>query len=435
MSIAPRQKVCFILATVIFVAQLAVAALAKPSFLLTMYGDANPCALLILAILAARENFRRSSGVIPLFWKLFAGGLFVMLFSQMYWFYFDWRRISSTPSSIPGDSLFLLGQVFFLSAIALRPHSASAGRNLQIRFLDLVLLCLWWLALYGYFCLPWQLGRQDFTHYNPAYYSLSFIQHLVILTALTVACVRNAAPWRVFYLQLIGAFLFLAGGNLLLNVSINAGLYYAGSYFDTPFLFALYLFVPVAAWGTALQPRPDSKPNRELLQSVWTARFAMLGTLSLPAIAMLGLYEENVPPYVSVLRLRVAFGAMFFLGALVYWKFNLLARELNQLVQLTRDSIENLNAVQQRVTQSEKLIALGRLAAGAAHEISNPLTAIFGYSELLTDIPSLTPEDRSNAQLVQQQVHRAQAAVTSLRNSLRQNPSPIPFVIDKKPSS
>jgi len=129
------------------------------------------------------------------------------------------------------------------------------------------------------------------------------------------------------------------------------------------------------------------------------------------------------------------FAAMLLLGALAYWKLSLLARELSHLVRLTRDSIENLKAVQQQVNHSEKLIALGRLAAGAAHEISNPLTAIFGYSELLTDIPSLSPEDRASAQLIQQQVHRAQAAVISLRNTLRQNPSPSPLLIDKKPAS
>jgi hypothetical protein len=400
-----------------------------------MYGDVNPCALLILAILAARENFRRSTGMGPLFWKLFVGGLFVMLLSQLYLFYFDVRRLNSTPSPIPGNSLFLLAHVFFLSALALRPHSASAGRNLRIRFLDLVLLCLWWFSLYGYFCLPWQVGRHDFSHYNPAFYMLALTQHLVIITALTVLFLRNAPPWRSLYLKLLGAFILVAAANLLLSISINSGRYYAGSFYDTPFLFAIYLFMPIAASGSALQPRPDSRPNRELLQSVWTARFAMLGILSLPTIALLGLHEKGVPADVTTFRLRLVFGAMFLLGVLVYWKFNLLARELNQLVQLTRDSIENLNAVQQQVTHSEKLIALGRLAAGAAHEISNPLTAIFGYSELLTDIPSLTPDDRANAQLVQQQVHRAQAAVTSLRDSLRQNPSPEPFLIDKKPAS
>ena len=126
----------------------------------------------------------------------------------------------------------------------------------------------------------------------------------------------------------------------------------------------------------------------------------MLGMISLPVIALLGLFARNIPAGVAMFRLRLVFGAMALLGALVYWKFNLLALELRQSVQLTRDSIENLSAVQQQVTHSEKLVALGRLAAGAAHEISNPLTAIFGYSELLTDIPTLTPEDRANGELI-----------------------------------
>jgi signal transduction histidine kinase len=431
----PRQKIYFALATLILLVHLAVAAVAKPSFSLTLYGDANPCALLILAILAARENFRRSVGVLPIFWKLFAAGLAVFLSSQIYWFYYDWRRLSSAPSPITGDTLFLLAHVFFLSALVLRPHSAAAGRNLRIRFLDLILLSVWWFSLYGYFSLPWPVGRQDFTQYTPSYYTLALIQHLVIIIALAVLSVRNPGSWRAFYLQLMVAFASLAGGNLLLNVAIDANKYYAGSFYDTPFLFAIYLFMPIAAFGPTLEPRPDGRPNRELIQSVWTARFAMLGILSLPVIALIGLYEKNLPPEVVTFRLRLVFGAMLLLGALVYWKFNLLALELCQLVRLKRGSIENLNVVQRQVTHSEKLVALGRLAAGAAHEISNPLTAIFGYSELLTDIPSLTAEDRANAQSIQQQVHRAQAAVISLRNSLRQSPSPNALVIDKKPAS
>jgi len=108
---------------------------------------------------------------------------------------------------------------------------------------------------------------------------------------------------------------------------------------------------------------------------------------------------------------------------------------LRNLVQLTRESIENLNAMQEQVNHSEKLAALGRLAAGAAHEISNPLTAIFGYSELLTDIPALTLRDRADAQLIQQQVHRAQDAVNSLRSSLRQNAPTNSVVVDKRPTT
>lgn len=434
MTLPLRVKVYWALATLVFLTHLVVGALAtKPCFSLTLYGDANPCLLLVFALLAVRENFRREAGVLPLFWKLFAAGLVFMLLSQLYWFYFDWRRLTSVPTPIIGDGLFLLAHVFFLSALALRPHSAAAGRNLQIRFLDLVLLTLWWFSLYGYYSLPWQVGRHDFAHYNPSYYTLSLIQHLVIIVALAVLCMRNAAPWRGFYSKLLVAFVCLAAGNLLLNVAIDAGKYYAGSFYDTPFFFAIYLIIPITAYGPALEPRPDSKPNRELIQSVWTARFAMLGILSLPVIALVGLRHSGLPPDVYTFRLKLVFSAMLLLGALVYWKFNLLARELNHLVQLTSESIEKLNAVQLQVAHTEKLVALGRLAAGAAHEISNPLTAIFGYSDLLTDIPSLTHEDRANAQSIKEQVRQAQAAVSSLRDSLRQNP-PNTVLIDKKPA-
>ena len=283
MRFTARQRIYFALATLLFVAHLGVAIVAKPSFALTLYGDATPCALLILAILAARENFRRSRGILPVFWKLFATGLLVLLSSQLYWFYYDWRRLNSAPSPITGDTLFLLGHVFFLSAFALRPHSAAAGRDLRIRFLDLILLSLWWLSLYAYFSLPWQIGRQDFSQYTPSYYLLALVQHAVIVLALAILCARNPAPWRGFYFQLLLAFVSLAGGNLLLNVAIDSGKYYAGSFYDTPFLFALYLFTPIAAFGPALRPRPDGRPNRELFQSVWTARLAMLGILSLPS--------------------------------------------------------------------------------------------------------------------------------------------------------
>lgn len=435
MNPLPRQKVYLVLASFVVVVHWMVAAIAKPSFALTIYGDANPCVLLILGMLAAYENFRRSPGILPLFWKLFVGALTILLLSQAYWFYYDWRQLKEVPVPVPGDSLFLLAHVFFLSALALRPHSSASGRALRTRFFDFVLLSLWWLALYCYFSLPWLAERQNSSPYIPTYRVLILILQLLIIASLILLCARLAAPWRGFYLQLLAAFLFIAGGNFLLDVSIDGGFYYAGSFYDTPFLMAIFMFTPIAATGPSLHPREDDKPNRELIHRVWTARFAMLGILSLPAIAFLGLYQKDIPVGVETFRLRLVFGAMFVLGTLVYWKLSLLARELGHMVHLTRDSIENLKSVQQQVTHSEKLIALGRLAAGAAHEISNPLTAILGYTELLADIPSLTPEDRANAQLIQQHVHRAQDAVNSLRNTLRQGPSPAPLLIDKNPTS
>jgi hypothetical protein len=430
-----RQKLYLVLATGVFLLHLAVAGLAKRSFRLTIFGDTVPIVLLVLAVLAVRENFRRAEGILSIFWKLFAGGLASMALSQVYWYYYDWRRLDSTPSPVPGDSLFILAHVFFLSALALRPHSSSAGRDMRTRSLDFVLLSAWWLTLYCYFSLPWQLLLHEFSHYNPTYYLLALLQHVVIIVSLIVLSARTAAMWRGFYLLLVAAFVLIATGNLLLSMAIDRGTYYAGGYYDTPFLLAVYMFSLVAGLGSSLLPTEDATANRELMQSIWTARFAMLGVLSLPALALLGLYEKDLPPAVATFRLKLIFEATFVLGILVYLKLGLLARELVRLVQLTRDSIENLNAVQRKVVHSEKLIALGRLAAGAAHEISNPLTAILGYSELLTDIPSLTADDRTHARSIHHQVHRAQAAVTSLRNVLRHNASAPSPVVDKNPAS
>src|SRR5208282_1571597 len=138
------------------------------------------------------ENFRAISGILPLFWKLASAGFFLMLVSQIYWLYFDSARRYSTPSPVLGDSLALLANVFFLAALSLRPHSASAGRDLRIRRLDLVLLTLWWFALYSYFSLPWQFIIQDFTKYNPSYYLLALIQHLAIIGTLAFLCWKNS---------------------------------------------------------------------------------------------------------------------------------------------------------------------------------------------------------------------------------------------------
>jgi signal transduction histidine kinase len=300
---------------------------------------------------------------------------------------------------------------------------------MRLRHLDFALLTFWWLALYAYFALPWQLAIQDFTKYNPAYYLLALIQHLMIIIGLAVVWKRSKGLWGTFYGSFICLFVLIAAANLLQSVAINHGVYYSGGFFDTPFLLSLILMTVVASFGPSLEPSEDKTPNREIKQSLWTARLAMVAILSLPVIALLGSFEKNVPEDVAAFRLQLVFGAMLLLSGLVFWKLTLLARELRRLVRLSQASLENLKSVQARVTHSQKLAALGRLAAGATHEISNPLTAILGYSELLTDIPSLSPPDRESAQIIQKQVHCAQAAVNSLRNSLRNpdslHPTPV----------
>jgi PAS domain S-box-containing protein len=70
--------------------------------------------------------------------------------------------------------------------------------------------------------------------------------------------------------------------------------------------------------------------------------------------------------------------------------------------------------IQQRLTQSERLEAIGRLAGGVAHDFNNLLTAIVGYTELLRDA---IPEGSGAAEDLAE-IEKAVARATSLTQHL-----------------
>ena len=68
----------------------------------------------------------------------------------------------------------------------------------------------------------------------------------------------------------------------------------------------------------------------------------------------------------------------------------------------------------ERAEQAERMAALGRLAAGLAHEIRNPLGSIAGSIQLLRTGQSLTDEDKKLCEIVQRETARLNDLVTDM---------------------
>jgi two-component system NtrC family sensor kinase len=145
--------------------------------------------------------------------------------------------------------------------------------------------------------------------------------------------------------------------------------------------------------------------------------------LSLPLFALYSMHFEHDTAAIRDFRLTATLVAAVPLVLLVFLRTHLAEKDRSLLLAKSQSSVENLQRLQAQLVQSEKLISLGQLAAGAAHEINNPLTAILGYSDLLADDPALPERARGTAWKIREQARRTRGLIQNLLSFARQVPS------------
>ncbi|MFZ0821447.1 MAG: HAMP domain-containing sensor histidine kinase [Candidatus Acidiferrales bacterium] len=397
---------------------------------LTAFADVAVCAAVLctnagLLRNAASSDWRRNS-----FWMLLGLGFGLWFAGHLLWTYFEVIRREAVPAPFPGDVIFFLHTVPLLSALALRPHAAQADRNLRFAHLDFLLLLSWWVYLYLFVVIPWQYVTPNINEYRISFSRLYVVENLSFACLLLYLVIRSKGPWRKVYAHLAGASLLYILSSQLIYEAVTRGHYYRGSAYDLPFIASFLWFgtagviahraVPAARVETA---PPDLDSQVMPVENLWPARMAMSAALSLPALAIWSVLASDAPEDVRRFRLLTTLIAMAVMTSLVFLRLRLVDDDRLRLLQASRDSLTRVQRIQRQFVQAEKLASLGQLAAGAAHEINNPLAAILGYSELLADDPKATERSRSVAEKIREQARRTKAIVENLLSFAQSQPA------------
>jgi len=96
--------------------------------------------------------------------------------------------------------------------------------------------------------------------------------------------------------------------------------------------------------------------------------------------------------------------------------------QVDSVIRYARD-ITDQRRVEQKIQQTEKLVAMGQLAAGVAHEINNPLGVILCYVNLLKRQLADYPQGANDLEIIEKQTQNCKRIVTDLLQFARSRES------------
>jgi signal transduction histidine kinase len=370
-----------------------------------------------LLVNASSSDWRRNA-----FWMLMGMGCGLWLIGQLLKTNLEVLHHQKIAVPFSGDVIFFLHTVPLLGALALRPHTRDMDRSLRFGRVDFQLLLSWWVYLYLFVVIPWQYIAPNSRQYSVSYTRIYAVENFTLVAALLYLVARNHGPWRKVYSHLAGAAAMYAFSSIVIDVAARRGVYQSGSLYDLP-LVAAFVWFGVAGniarrECPPVEPAPAFAATAESVEmpseNPWPARMAMAAALSLPVLLIWSEMASSVPAEVRKFRLMTTLVAMFAVTSLVFLRQRLVDDDRLRLLRQSKEALVNLQRVQAQYVQTEKLASLGQLAAGAAHEINNPLTAILGYSDVLAGDPSSGARAREIAEKIRDQARRTKGVIGKL---------------------
>jgi signal transduction histidine kinase len=398
--------------------------LLKPGTAQNAFGNLGQCLIQAVIVVTMGMNVSRSRKHGNAFWLLMSLGYLLWFFARVTWTYYETYLGVQISDAYIGNLFFFLHGVPIIAATAIQPHAEmpQGDRQLRLGYVDFALLLAWWVFLYAYVVGPWQFVAKDDLTFGFRYDFLYAIESLLVVAAFGVLWIRTAFSWKRIYGHLLAASLLYGFESLLINITIDHKSYHTGSLYDVPLIASMgwYAYAGFLASRSRLEQEPAVLSLQ--VQTYWHSRFSALALFSMPIFALFAAIDSGVGPAIQQYRVLLTLVSMLVLILLLSLKQDMLQRKLIGLLRDSRDSYENLQRIQGSLVQAEKLASIGRLVAGAAHEINNPLTAILGYSDLLADDDSAAADQRQIADKIRGQARRTKTLVSSLLTFAKQSP-------------
>ena len=104
-------------------------------------------------------------------------------------------------------------------------------------------------------------------------------------------------------------------------------------------------------------------------------------------------------------------------------EIGLLANSFNEMSRKMSSDIEQLQKLNEQLIRTEKLAAMGTLAAGVAHEVNNPLASISSLIQIMQSNPDLDEKTGDNLRLISTQIQRISQVTRDMMDFARIRPA------------